>query len=93
MTEIRIPIPEMDQIIKNQEKMMQKLDKLMEAPVSTPKYDKYDGEKLMTGPEVLHYLKCGRKKLKELIDQGKIERIDAFGTRPRYKIVMVNELA
>ena len=83
MTEIRIPIPELEQVLKNQEKIMQMLSKLIEAPASA----KYDYDQLMTAPEVMHYLKCGRKKLKELVTQGKIQLIDAFGVRPRYKIV------
>ena len=83
MTEIRIPMPEMEQILKNQEKMMLMLSKLAEAPMSV----KCDENQLMTGPEILNYLRCGRKKLKELVEQGKIQKINAFGARPRYRIV------
>ena len=86
MAEIRIPIPELEQVLKNQERIMQMLNKLIETPASA----KYDDDQLMTAPEVMHYLKCGRKKLKELVTQGKIQIINAFGARPRYKIVKHN---
>ena len=82
MAEIRVPIPEMAQILENQKKMMRMLTNLAETPTAT----KYDDDQLMTGPEILHYLHCGRKRLSELVEQGKVEKIDAFGVRPRYKI-------
>ena len=83
MMEFRIDVPELEQILKNQERIIQMLSKLADAPTNT----RYDEDQLLTGPEVLQYLRCGRKKLKELVEQGKIQRINAFGARPRYRIV------
>jgi hypothetical protein len=83
MAEIRVPIPEIGEILTNQKEIMQMLRALVKTPVSTVKFDT---DQLLSGPEILHYLKCGRKKLKELVAKGKIEKVSAFGTRPRYKI-------
>ena len=83
MTEMRVAVPGLEQILKNQEAIMQMLNRLMETPTST----RVNEEQLMTGPEMLNHLHCGRKKLNDLVAQGVVERINAFGARPRYRIV------
>ena len=83
MADIKIPIPELEQILSNQERMMQMLKKLLEAPTQV----KYDEDKLMSGPEILNYLRCGRAKLKKLVEQGVVQKTNAFGARPLYKIM------
>ena len=89
MTEMRITVPGLEQILENQEKIIQMLSKLMESPTNV----RVNEEQLMTGPEVMTYLRCGRKKLNDLIEQGMIERINAFGARPRFKIVKKDDAA
>jgi hypothetical protein len=42
---------------------------------------------LMTGPKIRAELNIGNNKLQQLVKEGKIERIEAYGNHPRYRIV------
>jgi hypothetical protein len=83
MGEIRLELPEIDKIISNQEKIMQMLRSLIDTPLSP----KQDEDRMMTSSEIMGFLRCGRKKLDQLVETGVIQKIDAFGPRSRYRMV------
>lgn len=86
MPEIRIP--ELAEISIKLDKSLQILNKLIEASPTVPKYD---AGRLMTASEVKSLLRCGAKKLADLVEAGKVKKFDEFGARPRYQVVRYKE--
>jgi hypothetical protein len=77
--------PKLEQRLENIE---QKLDLLLgKQDGRNPEDDAY-----YTAPEFLLKFRCGRSKLKQLVDAGAVERNGKFGRNPRYRWLRREEM-
>jgi hypothetical protein len=84
---MQIEFPEAKEIIKR----LDAIEKLLQTQTREPEHKADRTEEWLMGPEIRHALRCGPKRIKQLVEEGKLKKSMAFGRHPRYKWVNENK--